>query len=264
MNEPAPLRSKNPQVQRLRRLARRRTQREAEGVFLVEGPTLVAEALHGPHPVEAVYAAPELAAGFRGRGAPVLAVDREALAAALDTITPQPAVAVVTTPAATVEEIGAGGFVLVLAGISDPGNAGALVRVAEASGVGGVIFCDGATDPFAPKCVRAAAGSVLRIRIAMTREGRQVLERLGAAGHRRLGASAHAGEPYDRSDLTGRLTLVLGHETHGVKSTTAEHLDGWVHVPMAGEVESLNVGVAGGVIAFEAARQRRRPPDRAP
>jgi tRNA G18 (ribose-2'-O)-methylase SpoU len=85
----------------------------------------------------------------------------------------------------------------------------------------------------------------------------QVLERLGAGGHRRLGTVARDGDPYDRVDLTVRLALVLGAEAHGLPAGVAGHLDGLVTVPMAGRTESLNVAMAGSIVCFEAARQRR-------
>ena len=151
----------------------------------------------------------------------------------------------------------AGMPVLVLCAVADPGNAGTLLRMAEASGVGAVLFCDGSVDPFAPKCVRASAGSIFHVPVVSGGKPVQVLEAIGGRGVQRLGTDAHRGKPYDESDLTGPFALVLGNEAHGLPAEIAEQLDSWVHVPMAGDVESLNVAMAGSVICFEAARQRR-------
>jgi tRNA G18 (ribose-2'-O)-methylase SpoU len=85
----------------------------------------------------------------------------------------------------------------------------------------------------------------------------QLLEAIGEGGGRRLAAGALRGDSYDRTDLTGPLALVLGSEAHGVPDALEPVLDSWTHVPMRGRAESLNVGVTGAVICFEAARQRR-------
>jgi TrmH family RNA methyltransferase len=72
-----------------------------------------------------------------------------------------------------------------------------------------------------------------------------------------MGTDARRGKPYDEVDLRGPFALVLGNESHGLPPELADHLDGWVRVPMAGDVESLNVAMAASVICFDAARQRR-------
>ncbi|CAN5167000.1 hypothetical protein BH18ACT4_BH18ACT4_07310 [soil metagenome] len=85
----------------------------------------------------------------------------------------------------------------------------------------------------------------------------QVIERLGASGRRRVGTTVDAGVAYDQVDLTGPLAVVLGNEAHGLPAAVSAVIDDWAHIPMAGRVESLNVGVAGALVCFEAARQRR-------
>jgi TrmH family RNA methyltransferase len=177
-----------------------------------------------------------------------------------DVMTPQGVVALAPMQSVTLDEAldrAAGMPVLVLCAVADPGNAGTLLRMAQASGVGAVLFCDGSVDPFAPKCVRASAGSIFHVPVVSGGKPVQVLEAIGGRGVQRLGTDAHRGKPYDESDLTGPFALVLGNEAHGLPAEIAEQLDGCVHVPMVGEVESLNVAVAGSVICFEAARQRR-------
>jgi tRNA G18 (ribose-2'-O)-methylase SpoU len=81
-----------------------------------------------------------------------------------------------------------------------------------------------------------------------------VLEAIGGRGGRRVGAAARRGASYDRADLRAPVALVLGSEAHGIPPETAALVDTWVHVPMAGHVESLNVGVTGALLCFEAAR----------
>ena len=84
-----------------------------------------------------------------------------------------------------------------------------------------------------------------------------MLERIGAVGARRLATSAHRGDPYDEVDLTAPTALVVGNEAHGLPGGLEALLDATVRIPMAGRIESLNAGVAGSVVLFEAARQRR-------
>ncbi|MEY2434423.1 MAG: methyltransferase, TrmH family [Acidimicrobiaceae bacterium] len=253
-------------VEHLRELARRRTVREEERRYLVDGPILVASALRSDALVHGVYVEvgrheaivdEASAAGVRVHVLPPGAIARFK---ATDVVTPQGIVAVTAMPDTRVSDAvdaAESGVVLVLCGLSDPGNAGTMLRMAEASGVSGVLFCDGSVDPFAPKCVRASAGSIFHVLVVSGGVPVQVLEAMGGRGVQRLGTDARRGKPYDEVDLTGSFALVLGNESHGLPPELADHLDGWVHVPMAGDVESLNVAMAASVICFDAARQRR-------
>jgi TrmH family RNA methyltransferase len=241
---------------------RRRRDRWDERAFVLEGRHLVRDALEHGHALEAIFVEP----GAHdidpdGCSVPVHELEPGVLAKITDTATPQPVVAIAPMPdddAGVVDRtMGDGGMVVVLAGVSDPGNAGTLVRIAEAAGVGAVLFCDEAVDPFAPKCVRASAGSIMHVPVTSGARSVQLLEAIGEGGGRRLAAGALRGDSYDRTDLTGPLALVLGSEAHGVPDALEPVLDSWTHVPMRGRAESLNVGVTGAVICFEAARQRR-------
>jgi TrmH family RNA methyltransferase len=147
--------------------------------------------------------------------------------------------------------------ILVLCGVSDPGNAGTIVRMAEAAGVGAVLFCDGSVDPFAPKCVRASAGSIFHVPVVFGGNPVQVLEAINGRGVQLLGTDARLGKPYDEIDLTGPFALVLGNEAHGLADDELAALDELVTIPHAGRAESLNVAMAGTVCCFEASRVRR-------
>jgi TrmH family RNA methyltransferase len=245
----------------LRRLAHRRRDRWDERAFVLEGRHLVHDALEHGHPLQAIFVEPgDLDLDLDKGGVPVHEVEPGTLAKVADTVTPQAVAAIAPMPdndEAVVDEVlGDRGMVVVLAGVGDPGNAGTLIRVAEAAGVGAVLFCDEAVDPFSPKCVRASAGSILHVPVTSGARSVQLLEAIGGRGGRRLAAGAGRGDPYDRTDLTGPLALVLGSESHGVPDELGSVLDGWTHIPMAGHAESLNVGVTGAILCFEAARQR--------
>ena len=143
-----------------------------------------------------------------------------------------------------------------LAEVADPGNAGTLLRSAEAAGCAGVVCCGG-VDPFGPKTVRASAGAVFLVPVVEVAPARHALASVGDAGIRRVGLAAHGGVPLDEVDLVGPVAFVLGSEAHGLPDGLAAALDEVVTIPMAGRSESLNVAMAGTLAVFEAARQRR-------
>ncbi len=148
------------------------------------------------------------------------------------------------------------GCVLVLAGVSDPGNVGTLVRAAEASGAVGVVVGPGTADVFSPKVVRASAGSIFGVPIAVVDDVVAALAELAAGDRRRYGTVAAGGTPYTDGDLAGPIALVLGNEAHGLPADVERALDGLLTIPMAGSAESLNVAMAGSVLLFEAKRRR--------
>jgi TrmH family RNA methyltransferase len=141
-------------------------------------------------------------------------------------------------------------FVMVADRIADPGNAGTIIRSAEAAGAAAVVFTPGSVDPFNPKVVRATAGSLFRLPVVSCE-----LEALRAAGLRLLATSSHHGTPYTDVAFTGPVAVVVGNEAHGVPDDAP--VDGWITIPHAGAAESLNVAMAATVLAFEVARQRR-------
>ena len=250
-------------LQRLRRLSRRRSARTGEGAFVLDGPTLLADALAAGIVVEEVVAEPgcpeALLAEAAAAGATVRRAPVGALARAVDTVTPHGVAAVARMAERAAGDVlgAAGPLALVLIGVSDPGNAGTLLRSAEASGAGAVVFSDGSVDPFGPKCVRSSAGSVLRLAVARDGDSADALAACAAHGRRTVGTVVRAGTPYDTVDLRGPVALVLGNEAHGLPPGVAEAVDEAVTIPMAGRAESLNVAMAGTVLCFEAMRQRR-------
>jgi TrmH family RNA methyltransferase len=120
-----------------------------------------------------------------------------------------------------------------------------------------VVATAGSVDLFAPKVVRASAGSVFRVPVAVDVTVDDLLLALATVGATTVGTAADAPAPYDETDLTGAVALVLGNEAHGLDAALAAQLDSTVSIPMDGQVESLNVAMAGTLLLFEAARQRR-------
>jgi TrmH family RNA methyltransferase len=184
----------------------------------------------------------------------------EVLAKAVDTTTPQPVAAVAARPEVALEvalaAAAAGPLVLVLVDVADPGNAGTLLRAAEASGAAAVLFCGGSVDPCNPKCVRASAGALFHLPVSVGGDAVAVLEGLGKVGVQRAATVVRAGTPHHQADLTGPIALVLGSEAHGLPASLDALVDLRCTIPMAGRSESLNVAMAGSVLCFEALRQR--------
>lgn len=260
---------RHPTIKRLRRLSGRRSARSAEGAFVIDGPTLLRDALEAGVPLDEVVAEPrcpeELLARAAAAGAVVRAVADGVLARVTDTATPQPVAAigrfVEVSPAAATAV--AGPLALVLVGVGDPGNAGTLLRSAEAAGAGAVLFCEGSADPYAPKCVRASAGSIFRVAVTRSAGARDALEWIASAGLGTVATVARGAQPYDEVDLAGPVALVLGNEAHGLPEQVGAQVVRSVTIPMVGRTESLNVGMAGTILCFESLRQRRQR-DRAP
>lgn len=263
------LAARNPEVQTLRRLTRRRSARSEADRYVIEGPRLVLDALDAGVTVDRVYV-PADASGADVRelhrradagGVTLRQLAPGVLEQVASTQTPQPAIAVARPRLVAIADALDGvddPLVLVLCDVSDPGNAGTLLRVAEAAGVALVIVCGpAAVEVHNPKVVRAAAGSLFRVAVATVPDAVAALDDLGARGVRRVATLVDAGVAYDGADLRGAVAIVLGSEAHGLPDAVVERVDERVRIPMAGQVESLNVGVAGAVLAFEAARQRR-------
>jgi RNA methyltransferase, TrmH family len=261
--------TRNSLIQDLRRLSRRRSSRSASGRFVVDGPMLVTAAIEAGVPLEAVFldgsgAGPAVAAADRAAAAavPVHRVGPGVLASATDPVTTQGIAAVARRPAATMAEAlsagtGAAPLVLVLAGVADPGNAGTLLRSAEAAGATAVVAVAGTVDLFGPKTVRSSAGALFHVPVVDEVAPQDALSALRAAGLQVWGTAAGDGTPYDRADLTAPTAVVLGNEAHGVGPPWIDEVDRWLTIPMVGRAESLNVAMAGTLVCFEAARQRR-------
>lgn len=246
-----PLGFTNPQIQRLRRLLGRRSARREEGAFVVEGATLISEAVRAGWEVEAQFVAP---GGSPVDGVPVRHLAAGVLERVASTDSPQSLLAIVRLPAAdSVGLTNASGRpaerIVVCAGVADPGNLGTILRSAEASGFDLVALTPGTVDPYSPKTVRASAGAIFHVRVLVDVDA-------NALGVPLVGTSSHRGEVYTESDLSGPLGIVIGNEAHGVPDDVA--VDRWVTIPHGGRSESLNAAMAATLLVFEVMRQRRK------
>ena len=147
-------------------------------------------------------------------------------------------------------------LIVVLDGIEDPRNFGAVARTAEAAGADGLIHQTRRSAPLGATAQKAAAGALAHLRCAAVVNVARALDELRAAGVWTIGLDQDAPQPYHRLDLTGGIALVLGAEGRGLRRLVRERCDWLAAIPMAGRVDSLNVSVAAGVALFEAVRQR--------
>jgi TrmH family RNA methyltransferase len=151
--------------------------------------------------------------------------------------------------------VGERALVLLLVGVADPGNVGTLLRSADASSADAVVLSAGCADPFSPKVVRAAAGSLLRTGPV---ESDDPVGLVAGWGLSLVACVAHGGVPLDEVDLRGAVALALGSEAHGLPPAIEAAAATRASIPLPGDAESLNVAMAGTVALYEAVRQRRR------
>lgn len=200
-----------------------------------------------------------LASRAEAQGAHVVEVDDRVLGALTETTTPQGVVARVEMPTYSLDAAISGAtLVLVMDELRDPGNAGTLVRSAAGAEADAVIFSAASVDPFGPKTVRSAAGSLFRIPVVRDVQLDTAFAALAAAGLRVIATAARAQRAYDEIDLTVPAAIVVGNEARGVGGDVMEAVDDVVAIPLAEGAESLNAAVAGSIVLFEARRQRVR------
>ena len=240
--------------------------RDRTGLFLVEGPNLVKEAMLLGNRVRFIFTragaadaeAAELAEEAQRAGLAVYVLTEGIFDKVAQTRTPQGICAVLEkkscAPGEFFEKAG-NGCVLVLDRLQDPGNVGTLLRSAEAMGFAGAVFIKGTADPWQPKVVRAAAGSLLRLPILQCEDARQALSLLAGAGKQVFTAAMEAELACWNAPLSENAAIVIGNEGAGAgeQLKAAATL---VSIPMAGHTESLNAAVAGSMLMYESYRQK--------
>ncbi|HUH07449.1 MAG TPA: RNA methyltransferase [Egibacteraceae bacterium] len=247
-------------IKAARRLARR-SERARTGRFLVEGPQAVREALgHLEHLLvtqDAVERERGLVAAAGQSGARALMVSDRVLSGLAGTVTPQGMIGIAAlAPSALEAALDAAGVVVVLSQVRDPGNAGTIIRTADAAGAAAVILTKGSVDPRNPKAVRASAGSLFHLPVVADTSFDDVAEGCRQRGIRMIAAAPRAGAAAGAADLRPPTALVFGSEASGLEAAIIDVCDEVVHVPIYGKAESLNLAAAVAVLSYEAARQR--------
>jgi len=226
---------------------------------------VLSEALAAGASVEAVFVEPGRMSGADQRvieaaadaGVTIHELDEGVAHRVGSSTAPQAVLAVIGMVDVGLEQLSADGLVIVCSQVADPGNMGTVLRSSEAAGAIGVVCAAGSVDLYNSKCVRASAGALFHIPVVVGDETVNVLEQLSGRGLRCVGTSATGGEPLWTADLSGPVAVLVGNEAHGLGDEVVSLLDGMISIPISGRSESLNVGVAASVMAFEAARQRQ-------
>ncbi len=238
--------------------------RAEHGLFLAEGAKLVSEAMDAGltlHSVAFASDAPPALDALRVRaqaaGVPVYALDARVFAAASDAVTPQGVLAAVHIP-----DPGPPGpdalpdAIIALERVQDPGNMGAIVRTADAAGAGAMLLSPGCCEPFSPKAVRGAMGSVFRLPLYRTEDFTGLLRRCAENGYAILAGALDGENVFAAKDLPDKFVLMIGNESGGLSEAALACATRRLRVPMAGGAESLNAGVAAGVLLYALMRDR--------
>jgi len=246
----------------------RQTARDADALLL-DGPHLVGDALAaGVRVTDAAITIEgagrdeirRLAERLEQAGADVVAVTAPVMAALSPVRSSSVIVARADLPTRYADVFGRSGrdpLVLVAVGIQDPGNMGAIVRVAEAAGATGVVVAGASANPYGWKALRGSMGSAIRLPIA-TIDASALLPELRRHRCRLVAAAPRGGLPLYEADLEGPIAILIGGEGAGLPAELLAHADMRLSIPMEAPVESLNTAVSAALLAYEARRQRAR------
>jgi len=272
---------RSPRVKAARQLAKRALRQQARQ-FLAEGPQAVGEALAAGGVVTQLFVTAAAQARYAdlvglaaGQGADVHAVSGEVMTELAQTVTPQGVLAVcrfVDVPLGQLTAESAGGsggrppgpaLMVILANVRDPGNAGTVLRTADAAGAGGVVFAGSSVDPYNSKCVRASAGSLFHLPVVTGPPVADAVRALRDRGLRVLAADGGAGTTLDDLQSAGRLSQptawLFGNEAWGLPGDVLDLADDAVAVPIYGRAESLNLAAAAAVCLYASARAQVSP-----
>jgi TrmH family RNA methyltransferase len=262
----------SPRLKAARRLTKRAF-RQRERAFLAEGPQAVAEAFHcGARVTDLFVTAParsrhhDLVAEIAAGGIPVHVVNGDIMDELAQTVTPQGLLAVCDFVDVPLSEVTAGAppaLVALLANVRDPGNAGTVLRTADAAGAHAVVFADASVDPYNGKCVRASAGSLFHLPVVAGASLEEAVGALRQAGLRIVAADGRAGRPLDdpavQARLAGPTAWMFGNEAWGLPPELVALADEPVAVPIYGRAESLNLAAAAAVCLYASARAQQMP-----
>jgi TrmH family RNA methyltransferase len=265
----------SPRLKAARRLTKRAF-RQRERAFLAEGPQAVAEAFHCGARVTDLFVTAHarsrhqgLVAEIAAAGIPVHVVNGEIMDELAQTVTPQGLLAVCGFVDVPLAEITSNAqlqkdqprLVALLANVRDPGNAGTVLRTADAAGAHAVVFADASVDPYNGKCVRASAGSLFHLPVVAAAGLEEAVKALRQAGLRIVAADGRDGRPLDDPAVQARLAeptaWMFGNEAWGLPPELVALADESVAVPIYGRAESLNLAAAAAVCLYASARAQR-------
>ena len=235
----------------------KRKYREQTGKYLLEGIKPLADAMSLGIPVEMILIRENSSSGFEeSEHTPVMELSARLFDSLADTDHSQGVIAVVRKTQHDWDSFSDllkenTKNIVILDRLQDPGNMGTIIRTAEAAGYGGVLLMDGCTDVYAPKVVRAAAGSLFRMPILQENDIAEATDRLHALQRNIAVTSLEAEQYYQDADLGENVALVIGNEGRGVRQEFLDIADIKINIPMAGSIESLNAAVAAGILMYQ-------------
>jgi TrmH family RNA methyltransferase len=250
---------RNPKVAAAVKL-KKRAFRERDRSFLVEGAQGISEALRNAGGLTSLFHTEPghpLAAEAVRAGADVYHVSEEVMRRLTSTVTPQGLVGVTPFVDVPFSEIPDSGCVALLHAVRDPGNAGTVLRSADAAGAGAVVFTGSSVDVYNPKTVRASAGSLFHLPLVRGQASGDALAGLRAKGFRTFAMAADGDSDLYDLDLREPTAFLFGNEAWGLPDEVAAQADAIVRVPIEDRAESLNLAAAATVCLFEWARQQR-------
>ncbi|WP_027365530.1 TrmH family RNA methyltransferase [Desulfotruncus alcoholivorax] len=259
----------NSRIKYVRRLYQKKF-RDSEGKFIIEGVRFIEEAINANWTLETVFYESPVAGGDRGQqllenlsksGAEIIAVEKSLFREIADTESPQGILAVAKKPTELdfkpVEwRKNEKDLLVMVDGVQDPGNLGTIIRSADAAGADCVFILKGTVDPYNPKTLRSTMGSIFHIPLVSVEDREDFLTSLHAGGWNLVVGDPVASKLLCNADLTRNTVLVIGNEASGVSEDLQRDASDLVKIPMPGRAESLNAGVAAGIMLYETVRQR--------
>ena len=258
----------NPRVKNLIQLQKKGKARKEQQAFVVEGIKMVLEAPN--ERLKEIY----MSESFAKDEVHAKAVRKKAEQAGCflevlsdkvfketsDTMTPQGIMAVVQMKTCTWEDLlkkeGQEKLILVLESLQDPGNLGTILRTGEGAGIDGVIMNRTSVDPYMPKVIRSTMGSIYRMKVAVVDDLTEVITQMKKDGIGVYAAHLKGKKSYYEQDYRKGTCFMIGNEANGLTDTLADMATDYILIPMSGQVESLNAGVASALLMYEAKRQR--------
>lgn len=248
--------ARNPKIKLLQDLVRESSERRKAGLFVVEGRRELQHCLDAGYKVDSIFVREGETAPQCG-GAKVFAVSSDVYEKIAYRGSTEGVIAEVVPRTPGLEDLSLrdNPLVVVLESVEKPGNLGAVLRSADASGADAVLVCDPLTDLYNPNLIRASIGSIFTVpTVACTSD--EAISFLKGKGIRILTAQLQDSSLYYDTPMTGGTAIVMGTESTGLSDRWRKAADAHIRIPMLGRMDSLNVSVSAAILLFEAVRQR--------
>ena len=242
----------NPRIKNLIQLQKKGKARREQQCFVVEGLKMVLEA--PTERLKAIYMSENFSRGEEQRQA----VEKKAAASGcfLEVLSDKVFKETSDTMTLALQKSGGKRMILILESLQDPGNLGTILRTGEGAGIDGIILNRTSVDPYMPKVIRSTMGSIYRVPVAVAEDLEVVVSRLKESGTRVYAAHLKGEKSYYEQDYLTDTCFMIGNEANGLSDALADMATDYIRIPMAGQVESLNAGVAAALLMYEAKRQR--------